>query len=44
MAQKHRFKKERDFKKRLDENEENAEADIRSFTFHSLERKQTLWK
>ena len=38
MAQKHRFKKERDFKKRLDENEENAEADIRSFTFHSLER------
>ena len=38
MAQKHRFKKEREFKKRLDENEENAEADIRSFTFHSLER------
>jgi len=38
MAQKHRFKKEREFKKRLDENEENAEADIRSFTLHSLER------
>ena len=38
MAQKHRFKKDREFKKRLDENEENAEADIRSFTFHSLER------
>ena len=38
MAQKHRFKKEREFKKRLDENEQNAEADIRSFTFHSLER------
>ena len=37
MAQKHRFRKERDFKKRLEENEENAEADIRSFTFHSLE-------
>lgn len=38
MAQKHRFKKEREFKKRLDENEENEEADIRSFKFHSLER------
>ena len=38
MAQKHRFKKEREFKKRLEENEENAETDIRSFTFHSLER------
>ena len=37
MAQKHRFKKEREFKKRLDENEVNAEGDIRSFTFHSLE-------
>ena len=38
MAQKHRFKKEREYKKRLEENEENAETDIRSFTFHSLER------
>ena len=38
MAQKHRFKKEREFKKRLEENEENAETDIRSFTFHRLER------
>ena len=37
MAQKHRFKKEREFKKHLDENEVNAEGDIRSFTFHSLE-------
>ena len=37
MVQKHRFKKEREFKKRLDENEVNAEGDIRSFTFHSLE-------
>lgn len=39
MAEKHRFKKERDFKKRIDEQEENEDADIRSFTFHSLERK-----
>ena len=39
MAEEHRFKANREFKKRLDENEENAEADIRSFTFHSLERK-----
>ena len=38
MAEKHRFKKNREFKKRLDEDEENAEADIRSFKFHSLER------
>lgn len=34
MAQKHRFKKNRDFKKRLDEEEENEEGDIRNFTFH----------
>ena len=39
MAEKHRFKKEREFKKRLDEQEENEEGDIRSFKFHSLERK-----
>lgn len=39
MAEKHRFKKEREFKKRLSEQEENEEADIRSFKFHSLERK-----
>ena len=31
MAEKHRFKKNREFKKRLEEDEENAEADIRSF-------------
>ncbi len=37
MAEKHRFKKEREFKKRLEENEENEEGDIRSFKFHSLE-------
>ena len=35
MAEKHRFKKEREFKKRLTETEENEEGDIRSFTFHS---------
>jgi putative N6-adenine-specific DNA methylase len=40
MAQKHRFKKEREFKLRLEETEQNEEADIRSFTFHhhDLER------
>lgn len=42
MAQKHRFKQDREFKKRLEENEENAEADIRSFKFHSLERPMYL--
>lgn len=34
MAEAHRFKKNREFKKRLDENEENEEGDIRSFKFH----------
>ena len=34
MAEKHRFKKNRDFKQRLDEQEENESSDIRSFTFH----------
>ena len=42
MAEKHRFKKEREFKKRLEEQEENEEADIRSFTFHrhDMEKKE----
>ena len=40
MAEKHRFKKEREFKKRITEQEENEEGDIRSFKFHSLERKE----
>ena len=40
MAEKHRFKKNREFKQRLTEDEENAEADIRSFKFHSLERRR----
>ena len=34
MAEKHRFKKNREFKQRLQEQEENSEGDIRSFTFH----------
>lgn len=34
MAEKHRFKKNREFKKRLEEEEENEEGDIRTFTFH----------
>lgn len=40
MAEKHRFKKNREFKKRLDEDEENEAADIRSFKFYSMERKR----
>ena len=42
VAEKHRFKKEREFKKRLEEQEENEEADIRSFTFHrhDMEKKE----
>ncbi|MBR6963158.1 MAG: methyltransferase [Prevotella sp.] len=38
MAEKHRFKKNRDFKKRLDEEEENEAGDIRSFKFLSFEK------
>jgi putative N6-adenine-specific DNA methylase len=34
MAQSHRFKKEREFKQRITEQEENEDGDIRSFTFH----------
>ncbi len=34
MAEKHRFKKNREFKQRMEETEQNEEADIRSFTFH----------
>ena len=40
MADKHRFKKNRDFKQRLDETEANEEGDIRSFTFHHHELEQ----
>lgn len=44
MAEKHRFKKECDFKRRLDEAEENEEGDIRSFRFHSLERQMSSYR
>ena len=37
MAQKHRFKKNREFTKRLEEESSNAEGDIRNFTFHKHE-------
>ncbi len=37
MAEKHRFRKEREFKQRLTEQIENEDADIRSFTFHRHE-------
>ena len=37
MGEKHRFKKNREFKKRLDETEENEEGDIRSFKFHKYD-------
>lgn len=40
MAEKRRFKQNREFKKRLEEQEENEEADIRTFKFRSLERKE----
>ena len=34
MAERHRFKKNREFKKRLEEEAGNNQGDIRSFTFH----------
>ena len=42
MAEKHRFKKNREFKQRLEETEQNEEGDIRSFTFHhhNLEKEE----
>lgn len=40
MAEKHRFKKNREFKKRLEEDEENESADIRNFKFLSVERRK----
>jgi len=42
MAQAHRFKKEREFKQRLTEQEENEEGDIRTFTFHRHELKEPI--
>ena len=44
MAQKHRFKKEREFKLRLEETEQNEEGDIRSFTFHRHELDHNIRK
>ena len=40
MAEKHRFKKNREVKQRLDETGANEEGDIRSFTFHHHELEQ----
>lgn len=37
MSEKHRFKKNREFKRRLDETEENEEGDIRTFKFHKIQ-------
>ena len=37
MAQKHRFKKNREFKERIEAEEANEVGDIRSFKFHSFE-------
>ena len=34
MAEKRRFKKNREFKQRLEEDASNEEGDIRTFTFH----------
>jgi len=41
MAEKHRFKKNREFKQRIDEQEQNEDADIRSFTFHRHDFKES---
>ena len=38
MAEKHRFKKHRDFKQRLSEEEDNEAGDIRTFRFISFEK------
>ena len=37
MAQKHRFKKNREFKQRLEQEENNEEGDIRTFRFHKFD-------
>lgn len=44
MAEKNRFKKNREFKKRLAEEEENEAADILTFKFHSMERLQNNYE
>ena len=42
MAEKGRFKKNREFKRRLDEEDDNEEGDIRSFKFHRVDFERTL--
>ena len=37
MAQKHRFKKNREFKQRIEQEENNEEGDIRTFRFHKFD-------
>lgn len=44
MAEKRRARVNSEFRKRRDEREENAEADILSFKFHSLEKKDDTRK
>jgi len=44
MAQKHRFKKEREFKQRLEETEQNEAADLLNFTFHRHNLEEGRWK
>ena len=41
MADKHRFKKNREFKKRITEEEDNEEGDIRTFKFHKISFKDS---
>lgn len=38
MSQKHRFKKNREFKKRFNDETDNEDGDIRSFKFHSFQQ------
>ena len=38
MSQKHRFKKNREFKKRFNDETDNEEGDIRSFKYHSFQQ------
>ena len=40
MSEKHRFKQNREFKKRMMEEDENEEGDIRTFKFHKIDFKE----
>ncbi len=42
MAERGRFKQNREFKRRMDEAEENEEGDIRSFKFHHTDFERTM--